>query len=90
MITWYVRFNGKLVKQLPENTVSGRYTAQASCIFNGHSNIQPDDFLISDGTEKFHIGSQVGSFIYNEKSEQLETELEIIESAILAYQEALD
>lgn len=90
MITWYDRFNGKLVKQLPENIVSGRYAAQAPCIFNGHSNIQPDDFLISDGTEKFHIGSQVGSFIHNEKSEQLETELEIIESAILAYQEAVD
>ena len=90
MITWYDRFNGKLVKQLPENIVSGRYAAQAPCIFNGHSNIQPDDFLISDGTEKFHIGSQVGSFIHNEKSEQLETELEIIESAILAYQDAVD
>ncbi len=90
MVTWYDRFNGKLVKQLPENITSGRYAAQDSCIFNGHSNIQPDDFLIGDGTEKFHIGSQVGSFINNEKSEQLEAELEIIESAILAYQEAVD
>ncbi|GHF02010.1 DUF2357 domain-containing protein [Thalassotalea profundi] len=90
MITWYDRFNGKLVKQLPENIASGRYTPQESCILNGHSNIQPDDFLVSDGTEKFHIGSQVGSFIHNEKSELLEAELEIIESAILAYQEAID
>lgn len=90
MITWYDRFNGKLVKQLPENIVSGRYSAQESCIFNGHSNIQPDDFLISDGTEKFHIGSQVGSFFHNEKSEHIETELEIIESVILAYQEAVN
>ncbi len=90
MVTWYDRFNGKLVKQLPENIVSGRYAAQESCIFNGHSNIQPDDFLISDGTEKFHIGSQIGSFFHSEKSEQREIELEIIESAILAYQEAVD
>jgi hypothetical protein len=90
MVTWYDRFNGKLVKQLPENIVSGRYAAQESCIFNGHSNIQPDDFLISDGTEKFHIGSQLGSFFHSEKSEQREIELEIIESAILAYQDAVD
>ena len=90
MVTWYDRFNGKLVKQLPENIVSGRYAAQESCIFNGHSNIQPDDFLISDGTEKFHIGSQIGSFFHSEKSEQREIELEIIESAILAYQDAVD
>ncbi|MGY0645996.1 MAG: DUF2357 domain-containing protein, partial [Paraglaciecola chathamensis] len=90
MVTWYDRFSGKLVKQLPENIAPGRYAAHESCIINGHSNIQPDDFLISDGTEKFHIGSQVGSFIHNEKSEQLEAELEIIESVILAYQEAVD
>jgi len=90
MVTWYDRFNGKLVKQLPENIVSGRYAAQESCIFNGHSNIQPDDFLISDGTEKFHIGSQIGSFFHSEKAEQREIELEIIESAILAYQDAVD
>ncbi len=90
MVTWYDRFNGKLVKQLPENIVSGRYAAQKSCIFNGHSNIQPDDLLISDGTEKFHIGSQIGSFFHSEKSEQHEIELEIIESAILAYQDAVD
>lgn len=90
MVTWYDRFNGKLVKQLPENIVSGRYAAQKSCIFNGHSNIQPDDLLISDGTEKFHIGSQIGSFFHSEKSEQREIELEIIESAILAYQDAVD
>ncbi len=90
MVTWYDRFNGKLVKQLPENIVSGRYAAQESCIFNGHSNIQPDEFLISDGTEKFHIGSQIGSFFHSEKSEQREIELEIIESAILAYQDAVD
>lgn len=90
MVTWYDRFNGKLVKQLPENITSGRYAAQESCIFNGYSNIRPDDFLISDGTEKFHISSQVGSFIHNEKTEKFETELEIIESAILAYQEAVD
>ncbi|MEZ9105690.1 DUF2357 domain-containing protein [Vibrio splendidus] len=89
MVTWYDRFNGKLVKQLPENIMPGRYAAQDLCIFNGHSNIQPDDFLISDGTEKFHIGSQVSSFIHSEKSEQLETELEIVESAILAYQETV-
>ena len=90
MVTWYDRFKGKLVKQLPENVVAGRYAARDSCILNGHSNIQPDDFLISDGTEKFHIGSLVGSFIHNEKSEQLKTEIEIIESAILAYKEAND
>lgn len=90
MITWYDRFNGKLVKQLPENITPGRFTAQSSCILNGHSKIQRDDFLISDGTERFHIDSQVGSFIHNEKLEQLETELEIIESAMLAYQEAVD
>ena len=90
MVTWYDRFNGKLVKQLPKIIAPGRYAAQESCIINRHSNIQPDDFLISDGTEKFHIGSQVGSFIHNEKSEQLEIELEIIESAILAYQDAVD
>lgn len=90
MVTWYDRFNGKLVKQLPKIIAPGRYAAQESCIINRHSNIQPGDFLISDGTEKFHIGSQVGSFIHNEKSEQLEAELEIIESAILAYQEAVD
>lgn len=90
MITWYDRFNGKLVKQLPENIVSGRYAAQAPCTFNGQTNIQPGDFLVNDGTEKFHIGSLSGSFIHNKKSEQFETELEIIESAILAYQEAVD
>ena len=90
MVTWYDRFNGKLVKQLPENIVSGRYAAQKSCTFNGHSNIQPDDLLINDGTEKFHIGSQIGSFFHSEKSEQREIELEIIESAILAYQDAVD
>ncbi|CAI4155785.1 conserved hypothetical protein [Alteromonas macleodii] len=90
MITWYDRFKGKVIKQLPENIAPGRYAAQESCIINRHSNIQQDDFLISDGTEKFHIGSQVGSFIHNEKSEQVEAELEIIESAILAYQEAVD
>ncbi|GAK86223.1 hypothetical protein JCM19238_3813 [Vibrio ponticus] len=89
MVTWYDRFKGKLVKQLPENITPGRYTAQDLCVFNGHSNIQPDDFLISDGTEKFYIGSQVSSFIHSEKSEQLETELEIVESAILAYQESV-
>lgn len=90
MITWYDRFQGKLEKKLPDNIMSGRYAAQDSCVFNGHSNIQLNDFLISDGTEKFHIESQAGSFIHNEKPEQLETELEIIESAILAYQEATD
>lgn len=90
MINWYDRVKGKLVKKLPDNITSGRYAAQDSCVFNGHSNIQLNDFLISDGTEKFHIESQIGSFIHNEKPEQLETELEIIESAILAYQEAMD
>ncbi len=90
MITWYDRFNGRLVKQLPETIASGRYVAQDSCILNGYSNIQPGDLLVNDGTEKFHIGSQAGSFIYNANTKKLETELEIIESAILAYQEAVD
>lgn len=90
MIAWYDRFRGRLVKQLPEQITSGRYTAQEACVFNGHSKIQPADLLVNDGTDKFHIEHQLGSFIHNEKSEQLETELEIIESAILAYQEAVD
>jgi hypothetical protein len=90
MIAWYDRFRGRLVKQLPEQITSERYTAQEACVFNGHSKIQPADPLVNDGTDKFQIEHQLGSFVKNEKSEQLETELEIIESAIFAYQEAND
>ena len=90
MITWYDRFKGELVKKLPFEVVSGRYITNDECVFNGHTSIRHGDFLLDDGTERFHIESDVGSFIQHDKSEQLQAELQIIENAIIAYQETVD
>jgi hypothetical protein len=90
MAVWYDRVTGELIKQLPDVITSGRYTVVDTCTFNGHTTIEKGNLLVNDGTNKFHIGHQFGSFTKPVKIEEDTTEFGIIESAILAYQEAVD
>ncbi len=90
MAVWYDRVTGEFVKELPDAVISGRYIAADTCIFNGHTTINEGGYLLNDGTEKFQVGNEIGSFVGDEKPESDSTEFGIIESAILAYQEAID
>lgn len=87
---WYDRVTGELIKQLPDTVISGRYIVDDTYSFNGHTTIEKGGLLVNDGTDKFHVGHQLGSFTKAVKAEQDTTEFGIIESAILAYQEAID
>lgn len=90
MAVWYDRVTGELIKQLPDAIISGRYIVGDTYTFNGHTTIEKGGLLVNDGTDKFHIDHQLGSFTKAVKTEQDTTEFGIIESAILAYQEAID
>lgn len=90
MAVWYDRVTGELIKKLPETVISGRYVVDDTCSFNGHTTIEKGGFLVNDGTDKLHIGKHIGSFTKAVRTEQDTTEFGIIESAILAYQEAVD
>jgi len=90
MAEWYDRVTGDLIKQLPDIVISGRYVVDDTCTFNGHTTIENGSLLVNDGTDKFHIGHQLGSFTKTVQTDQDTTEFGIIESAILAYQEAID
>jgi hypothetical protein len=90
MAVWYDRVTGELIKQLPDTVISGRYIVDDTCSFNGHKTIEKGDFLVNDGTDNFNVDNQQGFFTKSVKTEQDTTEFGIIESAILAYQEAID
>lgn len=90
MAAWYDRVTGELIKQLPDTVISGRYIVDDTCSFNGHTTIEKGGLLVNDGTDKFHVDNQQGFFTKAVKTEQDTTEFGIIESAILAYQKAID
>ena len=93
MADWYDRVTGESIKELPEIVIPGRFLTNKICTFNGYLTLEKGDFLLNDGTDKFHIdnlGSAHGRFSIVEKVDNNSAELDIIESAVLAYQDSVD
>ena len=87
---WYDRANGEFVEKLPECIHSGQYIANSECVYNSHSEIQKGNLVLDDGSNKFKIGSERGVFYSNDINSFDETELNIIENALDAYNEAIE
>lgn len=90
MNSWYDRVSGQLQKQLPETITGGQFSANIECEFNSHSIISSGQTLVTDGTGKFHLNDEVGDFFAHEESAVDATELNIIESALLAYNDSIE
>jgi hypothetical protein len=90
MNAWYDRITGRYVEELPNTVITGRFLVGNASTFNSHTTIEKGGFLLNDGTDKFHIGHEVGCFTKDDKKGEDTTEFDIIESTILAYQEAID
>ncbi len=87
---WYDRVTGRYVEELPNTVITGRFLVGNTSTFNGHTTIEKGGFLLNDGTDKFHIDHEIGCFTKCGKKGEDATEFDIIESTILAYQEAID
>ena len=90
MKLWYDRVKGEFIKELPDTVVAGRFLTNGAFDYNGHTTLEKGDFLLNDGTDKFHTNNQVGRFSGYDKTDDDTIEFGIIESAILEYQEAID
>ena len=90
MTDWYDRVSGESIKEIPEIVIPGRFLTNKTCTFNGHATLKKGDFLLNDGTNKFHLDDVYGRFSMAEEVGNNSAELDIIESAILAYQDSVD
>ena len=62
MNAWYDRITGRYVEELPNTVITGRFLVGNASTFNSHTTIEKGGFLLNDGTDKFHIGHEVGCF----------------------------
>ncbi|MEZ8022146.1 DUF2357 domain-containing protein [Vibrio sp. 1F255] len=90
MSLWYDRLEGRFTKRLPSVISPSQFAVTAECEFNSHSVLSAGQAIVNDGTDKFHFQSIVGSFDSPEVGGVNKTELNIIESALFAYKEAVD
>jgi len=86
---WYDRFSGERERCLPSSILPGRYATLKETHFNEHSIVKKHDLLVTDGTDRFYYGDEKGYFLANEQSVDQIAELDIIESAVLEYQNQL-